>query len=292
MSKITTNRFPARHGAQWKGEEYHKLVLGIEQGLTLAQLAERHQRTPGGISSAVRRLLPPDLLQDNRSNSVNAFARYLNETKNIDRQSMINAICPYSVTGEELDQYQEAEIRASLVGQGVSSKAKVLRKINYTQEGWQRNTPITDSEFLNYEARGADVLVLVSVAVASLSKERDRVILLMRIGVEEQPLTLDEIGVKWDVSRERVRQIQERAFKRLASQAHREGTPGTVLKKLIELACSSSDAVAVWVLNIVHSDFMIPPRLVTKFILHTASFTNDNVVEIVALFPVLGGYRG
>lgn len=223
MSKITTNRFPARHGAQWKGEEYHKLILGIAQGLTLAQLAERHERTPGSISSAVRRLFPPVLLQDNRSNSVNAFARYLNETKNLDRQSIINAICPYSVTGEVLDQSQEAEIRVSLVRQGVSSRAKVSRKVNHTQEDRQRNTSITDSEFLNYEARDADVLVLVSVAVASLSKERDRDVLLMRLGVEEQPLTLDEIGVKWDVSRERVRQIQERAFRRLASQARREG---------------------------------------------------------------------
>lgn len=292
MSKITTNRFPARHGAQWKGEEYHKLILGIAQGLTLAQLAERHERTPGSISSAVRRLFPPVLLQDNRSNSVNAFARYLNETKNLDRQSIINAICPYSVTGEVLDQSQEAEIRVSLVRQGVSSRAKVSRKVNHTQEDRQRNTSITDSEFLNYEARDADVLVLVSVAVASLSKERDRDVLLMRLGVEEQPLTLDEIGVKWDVSRERVRQIQERAFRRLASQARREGTPGAALKKLIESACSSSDAVAVWVLNIVHRDFIIPPRLATKFILHTAGFTNDNIVEIMVLFPLSGGYRG
>lgn len=94
------------------------------------------------------------------------------------------------------------------------------------------------------------------------------------------------------VSRERVRQIQERAFRRLASQARREGTPGAALKKLIESACSSSDAVAIWVLNIVHSDFMIPPRLATKFILHTAGFKNDNVVEIMGLFPLLGGYRG
>ncbi|ECC9940846.1 RNA polymerase subunit sigma, partial [Salmonella enterica subsp. enterica] len=208
------------------------------------------------------------------------------------RQSIINAICPYSVTGEVLDQSQEAEIRVSLVRQGVSSRAKVSRKVNHTQEDRQRNTPITDSEFLNYEARDADVLVLVSVAVASLSKERDRDVLLMRLGVEEQPLTLDEIGVKWDVSRERVRQIQERAFRRLASQARREGTPGAALKKLIESACSSSDAVAVWVLNIVHSDFIIPPRLATKFILHTAGFTNDNIVEIMVLFPLSGGYRG
>ncbi|EDX0051813.1 hypothetical protein IC374_004812 [Salmonella enterica] len=191
-----------------------------------------------------------------------------------------------------LDQSQEAEIRVSLVRQGVSSRAKVSRKVNHTQEDRQRNTPITDSEFLNYEARDADVLVLVSVAVASLSKERDRDVLLMRLGVEEQPLTLDEIGVKWDVSRERVRQIQERAFRRLASQARREGTPGAALKKLIESACSSSDAVAVWVLNIVHSDFIIPPRLATKFILHTAGFTNDNIVEIMVLFPLSGGYRG
>lgn len=230
MSKITTNRFPARHGAQWKVEEYHKLVSGIEQGLTLAQLAERHQRTPGGISSAVRRLLPPALFPDNRSNSVNAFARYLNETKNVDRQLMINVICPSSLTGGVLEQYQEAEIRVEFVGHGVSSRAKVSREVNYTQEGRQRKTSITDSEFLNYEARDADVLVLVSAAVASLTKERDRDLLLMRLGVEEQPLTLDEIGAKWDVSRERVRQIQERAFRRLASQARREGTPGQLSK--------------------------------------------------------------
>ncbi|ELD2656710.1 hypothetical protein RKH34_000005 [Salmonella enterica] len=54
MSKITTNRFPARHGAQWKGEEYHKLILGIEQGLTLAQLAERHERTPGSVTNGAK----------------------------------------------------------------------------------------------------------------------------------------------------------------------------------------------------------------------------------------------
>lgn len=292
MSKITTNRFSALHGVPWKAGEYHKLVSGIEQGLTLAQLAERHQRTPGGISSAVRRLLPAAFFPDNCSNSVNAFARYLNETKNVDRQLMINAICPSSATGRVLDQYQEAEIWSEFVGHGVSSKAKVSREVNYTQEGRQRKTSITDSELLNYEARDADVLVLVSAAVASLTKERDRDVLFMRLGVEEQPLTLDEIGAKWDVSRERVRQIQERAFRRLASQARREGTPGAVLKKLIESACSSSDAVAVWVLNIVHSDFIIPPRLATKFILHSAGFPNDNIVEIMALFPLSGGYRG
>lgn len=291
MSEITTSRFPARHGAPWKDEEYHQLISGIEQGLTLAQLAERHQRTRGGISSAARRLLPPALFPGKCSNPVNVLTRYLNETKNVDRQSLSNDICPSSATGEVPGQNQEVDIRVALVGQGVSLGAKVLREVSCTQEGRQKKTSITDSEFLNYEARDADVFMLVSAAVASLSKERERDVLLMRLGVEEQPLTLGEIGVKWGVSRERVRQIQERAFRRLASQARREGTPGAALKKLILSACSSSDAVAIWVLNIVHSYFMIPSGLSTKFILHTAGFSNKNVVEILALFPLFKGCR-
>lgn len=287
MSEIITNRFPRQHGAPWRDEEYHRLISGIEQGLTLAQLAERHQRTPGGIRSAARRLLPPALFQNNRSNSVNALARYLSETENVDRQSLINAICLPPATGEVLDQNHDVEIHTTLVGQGVSSSATVSSEIDYTQEEKQRKTLITNTEFLGYEASDADVIMLVSAAVASLSKERDRDALLMRLGVEEQPLTLAEIGAKWGVSHERVRQIQERAFRRLSAQARREGTPGAALKKLIESACSSSNEMAMWVLSIIHNDFVISPQLASKFILRTAGFPNDKVVEIVGFFSTI-----
>lgn len=169
MPEITTNRFPTRHGAPWKNDEYHKLVSGIEQGLTLAQLAERHQRTSGGICSAARRLLPPAVYQDNRSNSVNALAQYLNETKNVDRQSLINAISPSPAVGEIVDKNKEVEIRTALVEQSVSSSAAVSREVDYTQEGKQRKTFMTNTELLDYEASDADVIILVSAAVASLS---------------------------------------------------------------------------------------------------------------------------
>lgn len=49
MYETSSKKFPARHGAPWSKEEFQQLILAIEQGLTLSELAERHQRTSGGV---------------------------------------------------------------------------------------------------------------------------------------------------------------------------------------------------------------------------------------------------
>lgn len=51
--------------------------------------------------------------------------------------------------------------------------------------------------------------------------ERERAILQMFFGIGGQELTLEEIGVKFDLTRERVRQIKEKAIRRLKGQKSR-----------------------------------------------------------------------
>ena len=55
--------------------------------------------------------------------------------------------------------------------------------------------------------------------VNALSKlnEREQYIVKNRM-LTDQPQTLDEIGLKFDISRERVRQIEKRAFEKLSSE--------------------------------------------------------------------------
>lgn len=51
--------------------------------------------------------------------------------------------------------------------------------------------------------------------------EREREILKMFFGIGCQEMTLEEIGAKFDLTRERVRQIKEKAIRRLKGQKSR-----------------------------------------------------------------------
>ena len=51
--------------------------------------------------------------------------------------------------------------------------------------------------------------------------ERERDILKMFFGIGCQEMTLEEIGAKFDLTRERVRQIKEKAIRRLKGQKSR-----------------------------------------------------------------------
>ncbi|WP_303048873.1 sigma factor-like helix-turn-helix DNA-binding protein, partial [Salmonella enterica] len=128
-----------------------------------------------------------------------------------------------------------------------SSCAAVSGASGKTPDEKQITGFVPSTEFLDYVASESDVIMLISAAVESLSKERDRDILLMRLGTDEHPYTLAEIAAKCGVSRERVRQIQERAFRRLAGKSRYEGTPGAALKKLINAVSNSSYEIAIWV---------------------------------------------
>lgn len=73
---------------------------------------------------------------------------------------------------------------------------------------------------------GAGVVArdLVAAVVGSLPSSRDRTVLTQRLALDgDAPLTLQSIGERMGISRERVRQLQEKALERMC---RRRGPPG------------------------------------------------------------------
>ena len=77
------------------------------------------------------------------------------------------------------------------------------------------DSPMADSN-LNQESLAKEV----DRALQQLA-EREREIIKMFFGIGCQELTLEEIGTKFDLTRERVRQIKEKAIRRLKGQKSR-----------------------------------------------------------------------
>ncbi|RJT17803.1 sigma factor-like helix-turn-helix DNA-binding protein [Buttiauxella izardii] len=287
MSDISTKNFPARHGAPWSKEEFQQLILEIQQGFTLSELLERHQRTSGGIYGAIMRLLPSKFCQSNNVGSVSDLARYFDETRNQERACLINALYASAATEIDPEKKQKSGIPQRVGEQAVLSCATLPGANGKTPVEKKITDFVSNTEFLDYVASESDVIMLVSAAVESLSKERDRDVLLMRLGTDEHPHTLAEIAFKWGISRERVRQIQERAFRRLAANSRDEGTPGAALKKLIKAVSDSPYEIAIWAHRIAHRDFMTSPKLAANFILCTTGILKVKRVEIVGFFSAI-----
>lgn len=247
---------PLRHGASWGKDEVEKLIEEIQQGLALSELADRHQRTPTSITRAVLRLIPPPIRPDSELQSMEVLARYLSEHSDVDRQQLIADF--WSARTASARPRPSESPRCS-VAQGIAAKT--------AEEGFST----------------ADVGMLVAVAVTCLPRNRDSEVLEMRLGVDGQPLTLAEIGKQYRLSRERVRQIQERGLRKLARQARDESSPGHILKSLLEPLRQDNQALAAWVLDAASSGFEILPRIAAKFILHAAGYTKARTAEIIAL---------
>ncbi|VTN11150.1 RNA polymerase sigma factor rpoD [Raoultella terrigena] len=231
-------------------------------------------------NAAAMRLIPSTEKPESHIHAVDVLAIYMREKEDADLHSLVQAICPAPVIRKCVVSARNLTLQPVPDGQQSTSDADNLQAPNKSHE------LNVYAEFPADNATDADVLMLVSAAVANLPKERDRNALEMRLGVDDQPQTLAEIGEEWGVSRERVRQIQERGFKRLAARARYEGTYGSALKKLLEPASTSTDELALWLFNTVRFDFVIPLRLAAKFILRTAGFTVQKVTEVAALLPL------
>lgn len=265
------------------------LVDEIQQGLTLSELAGRHQRTPAGITGAVMRLIPPALRPDSRTRSVELLAQYLREHNDAYKQQLITDFRP---TRSPPTRSRPSELPRDSVIRPISELTVTMStEINQTHD---ENTPLSPTASTKAVAKpteeclsATDVGMLITVAITCLPKSRDCEVLEMRLGIDGQPLTLAEIGKKYGLSRERVRQIQERALRKLARHARDEGTPGYILKNLLEPLRHNDKALAIWLLEAASSGFEISPRAAAKFILHTAGYTKAKTTEVAALLPTV-----
>ncbi|WP_144440825.1 TnsA endonuclease N-terminal domain-containing protein [Streptomyces roseifaciens] len=70
---------PERRGRSWSAEEYGRLVDGIAGGLSVEELADRHQRSITAMRWAARQLVPPDEAADGEAADGEAAVAWLTE---------------------------------------------------------------------------------------------------------------------------------------------------------------------------------------------------------------------
>ena len=111
----------------------------------------------------------------------------------------------YVLTGT-LEQLTRDEAKAYLQQLGATVTGSVSKKTHFLVAGANAGSKLTKAESLNVE---------INRALDTLSQKESDVIRLNFGLSNEPPMTLDEIGVTFDLTRERVRQIREKGIRRL-----------------------------------------------------------------------------
>jgi len=130
-----------------------------------------------------------------------------------------------------------------IAGKSGISVEGVKRILNSANDVVHLDSPIIDGEkttlleFVPDDGSSAPDSVMAKVALTgrirgalSLLTPREKEIIRLRFGIDqESTYTLDEIGRKFDLTRERIRQIEKRALEKLATSE-----VGEVLKSFLE----------------------------------------------------------
>jgi hypothetical protein len=66
FSILSKMSLPARNGKPWRDDEILQLLKGVQKKKTTEELAEEHQRTPGGIRSRLREIAADYYFNENR----------------------------------------------------------------------------------------------------------------------------------------------------------------------------------------------------------------------------------
>lgn len=211
----------ARRGAAWARSEYEQLIEEIRSGVAASDIAKAHQRPLGGITSACRRLLPPDQRKISSDSAPAVLALYLHENPS---EVLEN---PYIKRRAHRRQRAAPDATASQSVSPATPSDSTERSEQSEQLDIADRSP---------EWEPGDASALSGEAVASLEKKlREQRILRLRLGIGDEPHTLAEIGQQFGVTRERIRQIQNRALSLLVRRARRPGTPGNMLARLLDL---------------------------------------------------------
>jgi hypothetical protein len=245
----------ARLGVRWEAAEYAQLAEEIRSGLTVDEIAKAHQRPLGGITAACNRLLPAKLQESDYHHAPATLGRHLRENP-----------------GERL----EIAPRKTKRSRKRASEPKLIP------------LPETAGQTLDDTAQlePGDAATLATEAVAWLEgKPREQQILRMRLGLGTAPHTLAEIAEPFGLSRERIRQIYEKALTLLVRQARIPNTPGEALAALLRLPGPDGidEAFAERIAALASSEFEAPTRVTVAFLLCAAGVTSRAARQVADL---------
>lgn len=134
--------------------------------------------------------------------------------------------------------------------------------------------------------------LLVVNAVGDLTNDRLRGILLRRFGLAGGPNTLQAIGTELGVSREWVRQLEDKALERISACAHRSGTSAHALRAALEHVSATDDhALVAWLVGTVVAQFDCTPTWCVKALSRMAGGPPERTKQLVALSHEYLDYR-
>lgn len=233
---------PARTGLRWEQAELKGLIRGVASGLTVAELARRHERTRNAVGAAAMRLLPDERRPASRSQAVTTLARYLREQDDIDYRGLAER---YFTSGRR------------------TSAPRVV--------GVAERSPVPPDSEKPTAIGVADTFNLVAEAVHGLQHDRDREVLRLRLGIDGDPLTLAEIGQSMGFSRERARQLQNRGLGSLARQGRTNDSPGRMIGELLAAGESNANATVAFLLE-ASTSFETSVSIAATFILRAGGY--------------------
>lgn len=134
---------------------------------------------------------------------------------------------------KDIEKFEFLNEREAILGEEVNDKGDKFRKVatgsiilndKINEEGDELHELIEDVSFKqedNYYAMDADVKIELN-RILSVLDEREREIIECYFGVniEGEPMTLETIGERFKLSKERIRQIKEKAIRKLRHNVH------------------------------------------------------------------------
>lgn len=228
-----------RRGQPWRREELEILVAGVRRGQTSGDLARDHGRTQGAILSASKALLPPEARRVTGTAAFRQLALCLAQDPDYDwrgwrqknkQRSGVTKQQRRPVTRDVLVPTQSDAIRKGAPLRVKTSSPKHRALVSPSVEN---ERPLPES---------ADLGLVLTEAVSEIARERDREVLMGRLGLHGGDITLAGLALPLGMTRERVRQIQERALTRLSRQAIYTGTASESLRHLVTQILTSSTA--------------------------------------------------
>ena len=161
-----------------------------------------------------------------------AILQSLNDNARIIRLPT-NVVNKIQQVRKDIEKFEFLNEREVILGEEVNDKGDKFRKVatgsiilndKINEEGDELHELIEDISFKqedNYYAMDADVKIELD-RILSVLDEREREIIECYFGVniEGEPMTLETIGERFKLSKERIRQIKEKAIRKLRHNVH------------------------------------------------------------------------
>ncbi|MEN4466844.1 TnsA endonuclease N-terminal domain-containing protein [Mycolicibacterium conceptionense] len=218
----------ARQGEPWSADELGMMVAYIRAGNSRPDTARALGRTPGALAAVAHRLITPDRRPFSKSESWKMLCHDLSSTD----------------PGADPD-WWELYTTARKTTPAVSrprpepKPALSLPVPPVTVFAWPPTLHLDTELATEVWAQ------LVAAAAGELPDDRERYIVLRRLGLLDGTNTLQALGDELSLSRERVRQLEAKALARIGSRAARPGTAAQTLGAAIDLLAERSDHTLV-----------------------------------------------